>query len=189
MNSTASLHSYPAGRPLTADQITEFHAARLILLIHLCGTKDKVTGRPKIEGLTKLAKLDFFVRYPSFFQFAKAHVKSENVVNTTSNIVDSEMVRHHYGPWDPRYYQLLAYLESRELITVEKQNQAFVFSLTEIGLELAKLFVNEKSFQGLCDQMLEVKKLFGSKSGDALKKMVYSLFDQQIAKLPLGQVI
>ncbi len=63
---TASLHCYPAGLPLTADQITEFHAARLMLLLHLCGVKNR------IEGLTKLAKLDFFVRYPAFFLRAAA---------------------------------------------------------------------------------------------------------------------
>ena len=48
--------------PLAADDIVEFHAARLLLLMEICGVK----GR--IDGLTKMAKLDFFSRYPDFFQ-------------------------------------------------------------------------------------------------------------------------
>ena len=44
MISIASLDHYPVGRPLTADQITEFHAARILLLISLCGSKDRAKG-------------------------------------------------------------------------------------------------------------------------------------------------
>ena len=63
-NSSRSLNRI-AGRsialPLSADDIIEFHLARLLLLLKFCGT----AGR--IEGLTKMAKLDFFARYPDFF--------------------------------------------------------------------------------------------------------------------------
>ena len=41
--------------PLVADDITELHAARLLLLLKHCGHEGT------INGLTKLAKLDFFV--------------------------------------------------------------------------------------------------------------------------------
>ena len=47
----------PVSLPLSADDIVEFHAARLLLLMSICG----VAGR--IDGLTKMAKLDFFARY------------------------------------------------------------------------------------------------------------------------------
>jgi hypothetical protein len=55
----------PVSLPLSADNIVEFHAARILLLISLCGTSNR------IDGLTKMAKLDFFVRYPNFFAVAK----------------------------------------------------------------------------------------------------------------------
>ncbi len=188
MKPTSSLGSYPVGRPLTADQITEFHAARLLLLIHLCGTKDRASGRFRIDGLTKLAKLDFFVRYPDFFRRARAHDDQKPDAGSAGP-VESAMVRHHYGPWDARYYQLLGYLEGRELIAVEKVGEAFVFSLTDTGLAMAKRLAGGEEYQDVCAHMREVKTLLGSKSGDTLKKMVYKLFDQEVAKLPLGQVI
>jgi len=52
--------SQPISLPLAADDILEFHAARLLLLLEICGT----AGR--IDGLTKMAKLDFFKRYLDF---------------------------------------------------------------------------------------------------------------------------
>lgn len=179
---TTALDRYPAARPLTADQVTEFHAARVLLLLYLCGTKNRVVG------LTKLAKLDFFVRYPDFFGRAAARLEKKAETAPTG-VVESAMVRHHYGPWDTRYYQLLPYLEARELITVERDDQTFVFALTSAGLILAKRLAGESTYKDLCDHMKAVKKLLGGKSGDVLKKLVYELFDEEVAKLPLGQVI
>lgn len=182
---TASLDRYPAGLPLTADQITEFHAARLLLLLHLCGIKSR------IEGLTKLAKLDFFVRYPAFFQRAASHLEQQrdDQPTTAATAVESAMIRHHYGPWDARYYQILAFLEGRELITVEQKKKTFIFSLTEKGADLAKQLTGKSAYKRLCGNMKDVKKLLGSKTGSALKNLVYQLFDEEVAKLPLGQVI
>lgn len=182
MTPTTALDTYPAGRTLTADQITEFHAARITLLIHLCGVKNR------IEGLTKLAKLDFFVRYPNFFQRAADHLKQNAEANRNGD-VESAMVRHHYGPWDARYYQILAYLESRAVLTVERRDKTFVFTLTDSGVAVARRLASEDSFQDLCGQMKAVKKLLGTKSGDWLKKLVYQLFEEEVAQLPLGQVI
>ena len=51
----------PISSPLPAEDVLELHAARLVLLLKHCGVKNR------IDGLTKLAKLDFFVRYPEFF--------------------------------------------------------------------------------------------------------------------------
>ena len=182
MNATTALDRYPAGLPLTADQITEFHAARILLLLHLCGVKNRIVG------LTKLAKLDFFVRYPDFFQRAARHLEKQ-AVQTAVDTVESTMVRHHYGPWDARYYQILAFLEGRELIAVVRDEKTFIFSLTEAGFGLAKRLTGEPAYQDLCTHMKAVKKFLGNKSGEVLKTLVYELFDEEVAKLPLGQVI
>ena len=182
MKATNSLDRYPAGLPLTADQITEFHAARILLLVYLCGVKNRIVG------LTKLAKLDFFVRYPEFFERAAKHLEQE-ADQPVVTAVESAMIRHHYGPWDARYYQLLAFLEGRELLAVERNEKTFIFSLTEPGLVLAKRLAVEPVYQDLCTHMKAVKKLFGNKSGDVLKNLVYELFDEEVAKLPLGRVI
>jgi hypothetical protein len=60
MKSLNRIGVFPASAPLAADDIVEFHAARLLLLLSLCGTAGH------IDGLTKLAKLDFFCAISRF---------------------------------------------------------------------------------------------------------------------------
>jgi len=121
MKSLHELAKFPAGSSLLADDIIEFHAARLLLLLGLCGVSSS------IDGLTKLAKLDFFVRYPQFFDKACAVLGEQ--VQSASTSIESSMVRYHYGPWDHRYYKILAYLRSRGLIQIRKDGNTYKFNL------------------------------------------------------------
>jgi hypothetical protein len=174
--------------PLSADDIVEFHAARLLLLLDVCG----ISGR--IDGLTKMAKLDFFARYPAFFDTARTAVAPNTAASTATGerfeeIVESAMVRHHYGPWDKRYYHVLAYLESRSLITVAKSGKSYKISLTESGRHSAKALEARSSFGPLVIRMREIKAVFGNKSGTFLKDLIYRLFDIEVGRRPLGEVI
>lgn len=184
MKSLARLGRQPASLPLAADDILEFHAARLLLLMYVCGT----SGR--IDGLTKMAKLDFFARYPDFFEAARAAVdKAVTALPRETDAVESSMVRHHYGPWDKRYYQVLGALEAKQLITVTKHKQSYQIALSPLGKERAKALATRSSFQDLITRQREVKKVFGSKSGTFLKELIYRLFDKEVGKRTLGQVI
>lgn len=165
-------------RPIVADDILEFHAARILLLIQHCGTRNQ------IKGLTKLAKLDFFVRYPAFFNRIADTTSRKNVVHA-----DSPMVRHHYGPWDHRYYQVLAFLESAGLIDVSHDESAYSVALTTIGLETARELSEDRPFLDLVTHMRSVKLQLGRKSGTALKKMIYREFDTEVAERDLGEII
>jgi hypothetical protein len=172
--------THAAGLPLAADDIVEFHAARLLLLILLCGT----AGR--IDGLTKMAKLDFFARYPDFFYAARDKAAASI---TASAAVESAMVRHHYGPWDKRYYHVLAHLEAKELIEVTKINKTFKIALTPLGKERAKRLAEKPSFALLAARMREIKATFGGRTGSSLKSMIYQMFDAEVGRRPLGEVI
>jgi len=164
-----------------ADDVLEFHAARLLLLLMLCGTKDR------LQGLTKMAKLDFFVRYPQFFKEVCRHLGKDSSLPT--DIVESSMVRFHYGPWDRRYYHVLAYLKAKALITVEKEGAAFIFQLTGLGRESARALSKKPAFTELVAHMRQVKDILGQKSGSALKKLVYQVFEDEIGEAKLGEVI
>lgn len=181
MRAFMTYSDYPSGIPLVADDIVEFHAARLLLLHKICGKKGK------IEGLTKMAKLDFFVRYPDFFN--KALNDNVNVQNISINRVESTMIRHHYGPWDKRYYHILSYLEAKELISVTKENKTYVFQLTEQGASEAKALMKLDSFNELINHMKVVKKAFGNRSGNILKNIIYKTFYEEVALRELGEVI
>lgn len=182
MRSARKLSQFPAGSPLLSDDLIEFHAARILLLILICGTKQK------IDGLTKLAKLDFFVRYPDFFDKASAAVKSSE--RSASANTESSMVRYHYGPWDHRYYEVLPFLESCALIRVRKtDSNSYEFLLTALGQETATKLKKDTAFGDLVQQMQQVKKVFGSRTGSRLKSLIYEVFDSEVGQQPLGKVI
>jgi hypothetical protein len=189
MKSLNRLGFRPASLPLSADDVVEFHAARLLLLLNLCGT----AGR--IEGLTKLAKLDFFARYPEFFAAAKAATVSEadklqlSKTPPAEDAVESAMVRHHYGPWDKRYYHVLAHLEAKGLVQVTKKGNAYHIILTDPGRARARTLAERPSFQPIAARMRELKKTFGSRTGTSLKNLVYKLFDEEVGRRPLGKII
>src|SRR5215217_7764669 len=80
-----------------ADDSLEFHAARILLLIYYAG--DRKTR--EIQGRTKLAKMDFLVRYPTYLAEA-ARIKGVNTDIRPGIRPESRMIRYKYGPWDER---------------------------------------------------------------------------------------
>lgn len=188
MRSLNRIGSRPVSLPLLADDVVEFHAARLLLLLHVCG----VSGR--IDGLTKMAKLDFFVRYPDFFEAARAAMAPADAAAPAvpaegDDAIESAMVRHHYGPWDKRYYHVLAHLESKGLIGVSKEGSSYRIAVTDDGRTRAQALATRPSFGPLVARMREVKRTFGGKSGNALKELIYRLFDTEVGKRPMGEAI
>lgn len=169
--------SRPASRPLPADDVVEFHAGRLALLLSICGGPSA-----KIRGLTKMAKLDFFVRYPDFF----AAVRGEE---TRGSPIEAAMVRHHYGPWDKRYYHVLAFLEARGLIKVERPGKSVHLSLTKNGKVAAKRLADNPAFEDLVDHMGAVAAAFGGSTGSELKTLIYKTFGEDVSDRPLGHII
>ena len=170
----------PISRPLAAEEVLELHAARLLLLFQHCGANGRM------DGLTKMAKLDFFVRYPAFFAVAAA-AEGQEVAPKASE--ESSMVRYHYGPWDKRYYHLLAYLEALGLLSVERRGNSFRMQLTLRGTEVANELGGAPAFQRLVSHMREVKQVLGGKSGTRLKNLVYELFAKEVRGRALGEVI
>jgi hypothetical protein len=187
MESLKTIGNLSIGRTLTADDMIEFHASRLLLLVMLCGVHTRSEGTYRIEGLTKLAKLDFFVRYPAFFQRAAAHLNAKIKADDTPP--ESKMIRFHYGPWDKRYYQVIPYLEARGLLEVTKVGNAYNFSLTPRGTDIGKTLAKTPSFDSLSKRMNDVKRVLGNKTGTALKDLVYQLFEEEVADKKLNTPI
>lgn len=188
MKSFKRLGTHSVGLPLLADDVIEFHAARLLLLFNYCG----VNGR--IDGLTKMAKLDFFARYPEFYDVARRAEKMHGAVSEQSDNlpfkpVEAAMVRHHYGPWDKRYYHILALLEAKQLITISMYRNSYRFCLTAEGKVRAKTLAKKPSFAPIVERLRDSKSVFGSKSGSALKNLVYRLFDEEVSQRHIGEMI
>jgi hypothetical protein len=145
-----------------------------------------VWNRQPDRRIDKNGEAGFLREISRFFAVAK---NASPPVAEGNDSVESAMVRHHYGPWDKRYYHVLAYLEARQLIEVVKKKNGYLITLTPEGRRRATALAGKPSFASLVERMRAVKNEFGSKSGSTLKKLIYNLFDEEVGKKPLGEVI
>ena len=78
---------------------------------------------------------------------------TERLSPSEKHSVESAMVRHHYGPWDKRYYQVLSVLEAKGLIVVVKEGKSYRITLTDLGNDRARALSTKSSFADLVARM------------------------------------
>lgn len=158
---------------MARDVALDYHHGRVLLLLKHFGPSQ---GHP-LKGLTKLAKLDFLLRYPMFTERILRARGIDWVLGTEPTdserlAVESRMMRYKYGPWDNRYYPILGSLIGLDLIGTERVGRTFSMHLTEFGAVVAnKLSVTLSWAQvdlraGFLQERFDV-------SGSSLKAMIY----------------
>lgn len=130
------------------DEAIELHAARLLILLDAFSEGERGTA---IEGLTKLAKLDFLLRYPVMLERALAakgrSIRDVRLEDHEKNSVESQMVRYRFGPWDHRYRAILNTLVARGLASISIEGRMVVISATERGRITAATLAGEAAFE------------------------------------------
>lgn len=153
--------------------------ARLLLLI------DAFTRptRP-LEGRTKLAKLDFLLRYPRYFQRAlriRATSLSKPILKKdipcSSPDIESRMVRFRYGPWDPSYYALLGRLLGKGLIQTSPYSHGLGYRTTKRGSELAESLSRHEVWRPIFERIILLRR-YMDLSGTTLKNFIYDNFPE-----------
>ncbi len=173
---------------LDLDNNYEIHLARMLILISsVSGKKQK-----EIKGITKLVKLDFLLRYPTVLERALRKImdsKDEILIRDYErNSVESKMVRFRYGPWDHRYYQYLAILESKGLVTVKSNEKTVEISVTNKGLEVADNIGSLQEFRDFVSRSEIINSKFGKLSATHLKDMMYELVPE-LHDMKFGEAI
>ena len=163
--------SHPRSYP-TAEDSLEFHAARILLLLKYAGGK-----QAKISGRLKLAKYDFFVRYPSYLSKALG----SNSKITTNIRPESPMIRYKYGPWDKKYYDVFALLVAKGLVTISSTKSGDEFSLTDRGHN-AVVELQSPDFEEIISRCQLVYQRFKDFSGSQLKSFIYENFPEIVAQ-------
>jgi hypothetical protein len=165
------------------DDNIPFHATRLLLLIRLAG---RPKSKPRIEGRTKLAKLDFFVRYAQFLERATRIFSADEQLKEIQSVlkegptVEAHMIRYRYGPWDRRYYLVLAYLSGKGLIDIQTNEGVDQYLLTDLGNSLTSTLLELPDFESIVKRCQIVGDLFGGKSGSWIKDFVYRHFPEVV---------
>lgn len=160
-----------AQRRQAEQRESHYHEARILLLIN-----QFTTDKSGLAGLTKLAKLDFLLRYPAMLERLlpegqTSWPQGSEPTQEERLAVESRMTRYKYGPWDQRYYSILGSLVARGLITYGDSSRA-EFRATPQGTTAAASLVETPQWAVVSTRIKLLKRHF-NKTGSALKKLIY----------------
>lgn len=163
------------------DQSSELHVARLLILIDAFAEDDKSGA---VEGLTKLAKLDFLLRYPIMLERAleakSQSIKGVQLEDHERFSVESQMVRYRFGPWDHRYRVVLNILVSKGLVSISIEGRTVVITATERGRDCAKQLASDQLFEQYSRRAKLLKRHFDMKATN-LMQFIYDTFPEIIS--------
>ena len=158
----------------------ELHTARLLLLLHAFAGAD---GGGVVQGLTKLAKLDFLLRYPVMLERAIAakgyQGRTVQLEDHERHSVESEMVRYRFGPWDHRYREFLNLLVAKGLAVVALHGRTVMISLTGEGRLVAEQLASEPLFESYSRRSSLLKRHFDMTATN-LMRFIYETFPEVI---------
>jgi len=164
---------------LEAD--VDLHVGRLLVLLNAFADDD---GAGAVEGLTKLAKLDFLLRYPVMLERA-LQAKGRSPVSAQvaayeRDSVESRMVRYRFGPWDHRYREFLNTLVAKGLATVSIDGRTISIRLTEAGRGLAVQLADTESFSDVARRAHTIKQNFDM-TATKLMRFIYETFPEVLS--------
>jgi len=161
-----------------AESSDDLHLTRLLFLLNEADHRSSKT----IEGIMKLAKLDFLLRYPNCLERLlvemKRNVGKADIKPYERTTIESKMVRFRYGPWDDRYRRWIGLLVSKGLAIAFKKGRTIHLGLTDRGRELVNQLSSIGEFSDLHVRSGEIYKAVGDKGATALKDLIYKTFPE-----------
>jgi len=172
----------------TLEKDENIHLGRLLILLHVFNGENK-TG--EIEGLTKLAKLDFLLRYPVYLERALAQsgkeMKKAVPKDYERKSVEAKMVRFKYGPWDFRYRRFINTLIGKGFAYIRQEGRSYYVGITNLGISAAQILEQDENFIELIDRARTIRTNFNL-SGTWLMRFIYKTFPE-IGSLQYGSEI
>ena len=166
----------------------DFHLSRLLLLLKACS---KRSNKP-VDGIMKLAKLDFLLRYPNCLVRVLEHLGKKEAADSISeeerNTIEARMIRFRFGPWDERYRKWIGLLVSKRLANTYVAGRTVKVQLTDDGLSLAESIEKLPDFEELAAHSKLISGSVGNYSATKLKDFVYEVFPE-IVEMDWGEDI
>jgi hypothetical protein len=161
------------------ENLDDFHLSRILVLLR---SADARRSKKTVEGIMKLAKLDFLLRYPTCFERAlEALGKNPELAGVEPRertSIESKMIRFRFGPWDARYRRWLGLLLARGLATVAVEGNTIHVGITDSGRAVADQFRRDPLYQKLAERSDLLVKLVGPMSATKLKEFVYAVIPE-----------
>ncbi|GAA1749172.1 hypothetical protein [Streptomonospora arabica] len=152
-----------------------YHELRILLLVDAVAHAHPEPGA--IDGLTKLAKLDFLVRYPMLASRVIDGLSAGDVLlhadSPDARGAESPMIRYRYGPWDDRYYPVIGALLSRGLIIRGGRTRGRIaLRPTERGRAIATASASSAQWNDVADRCALIARHVGKLTGTRLAGMI-----------------
>lgn len=168
------------GKLIELDQNVDLHVARLLILL---GRFAGVEGQG-LKGLTKLAKLDFLLRYPVLLERAliakNASLRGLTLQPHERDSVESQMVRYRFGPWDHRYREILNIMIARGLLRSSTVANSVLLNLTPRGIQTRDALMQSENFRQY-DARAEILQRHFDVGGTALMRFIYATFPEVLS--------
>jgi hypothetical protein len=156
-----------------------YHQARVLLLVTAVAAAQGHAR--KVDGLTKLAKLDFLLRYPALAPSVldrldpadpRLHLTEDDTADPAH--AEAPMIRYKYGPWDDRYYPVIGALVSRGLLRYAPGRRGSVaLAPTPAGRALARQLGGASEWDEIADRSSAIADASSGLTGNALKDLIY----------------
>jgi hypothetical protein len=157
------------------------HLGRLLILLAAFGGPD---GQNSVDGLTKLAKLDFLLRYPANLERALTargrKASDANVQDFERTSIESEMVRYRFGPWDFRYRRLINILAAKGLVSVWTEGRTVRIQISSAGRVAARELIGKSVYKDVWNRARLLKRHFDL-TATKLMKFIYETFPEVIS--------
>ncbi|MCP4179175.1 MAG: hypothetical protein GY756_15555 [bacterium] len=160
---------------LKAEKSSNYHIIRLLIL--LSSLKD---GK-SIAGLTKLAKLDFLLRYPNCLERALNKInyqKNIQISQIEKNTIETTMIKYNYGPWDKRYRFWISIMQAKDLISVFTKGKTVYISINDNGRKLVSDLYKKPVFATYFERSNVIIKKFNSLSSKKMLELIYDVFPE-----------
>jgi hypothetical protein len=160
------------------EQTNDFHIARLVLLLKAAAGR---TNKP-MQGIMKLAKMDFLLRYPNCLVRALKAIGKEAMVQDIPeeerNTIEARMIRFRFGPWDKRYRCWIGLLVAKGLALAYLEGRTVNVKLTDAGINVAAQLSELDEFLSLAKRSQIVASAVSNYSSTKLKDFVYEVFPE-----------
>jgi hypothetical protein len=170
------------------------HLARLLILLGSADARktNPITKARAVEGITKLAKMDFLLRYPTCLERVLSKLDRQPsdvaVQERERTSIETKMIRFRYGPWDARYRRWLGLLSARGLVRLAVEGNTVVIGLTDAGRALVETIRRDSLFSVLAKRSDLTVRAVGSMSATRLKDFVYEAIPE-ITDMKWGEEI
>ncbi|MEG4424923.1 MULTISPECIES: hypothetical protein [unclassified Microcoleus] len=125
----------------------DLHLGRILILLKtFAGQKQNRA----IDGLDKLAELDFFLRYPVYLERAlPARGTSSNkadIKDYERQSIEANTAYYSYKPWSVEYRRFISLLVAKDLVSLDFEKNIIKVTLSRKGIEVANSLSKKESY-------------------------------------------